>query len=222
MNYHTAAGRSARRCVISQSSSIAHSSSHGPSRNACSAGLSAGGFRRHELLPVRPAGEQFAVPPHRARIERLAFGGRHRRAAACGTFFMKGRVSSRIRSGRTLKSSSSANGTETAIFHRQGRRAENPVGQRAAASSTPVLAARAGAPIGENANGAHEQHQPAGDDGGLEQRVMHRTAPFQIKSLTPSRSSSNSRCVACIFSRLNSLMAKPWTMLYSPLLQVTG
>ena len=32
-------------------------------------------------------------------------------------FFMKGRVSIRMRSGRTLKSSSSANGTESATFH---------------------------------------------------------------------------------------------------------
>ncbi len=33
-------------------------------------------------VPVRPAAEQFAIPPHRAGFNGVAFGGRHRRQHA--------------------------------------------------------------------------------------------------------------------------------------------
>ena len=65
--------------VMSQSSSMAHRSSQGPSRKACSAGVSAGALADMSFCQFGPAGEQFSVPPHRSRIERLAFRGGHRR-----------------------------------------------------------------------------------------------------------------------------------------------
>ena len=45
---------------------------------------------------------------------------------------------------------------------------------------------------------------------------------LQIRSLTPSRSSSNSLCVASMRARLKSFTARPCTISYLPWLQVTG
>ncbi len=64
---------------MSQSSSMWHSSSHGPSRKACSSRREARRLGREQLAPLGRAGEQLAVPPHRAGFERFALGLRHRR-----------------------------------------------------------------------------------------------------------------------------------------------
>ncbi len=70
-------GRSARRWVMSHSSSMRHSSSQGPSTNACSSAESCGAFAASSFCQCGSAGEQFAVPPDRPGLERLALGLRH-------------------------------------------------------------------------------------------------------------------------------------------------
>ncbi len=65
--------------VMSQSSSILHSSSHGPSMKACSSSDRRGGFRGKQLAPARRTREQLAIPPHRAGFERFALRLRHGR-----------------------------------------------------------------------------------------------------------------------------------------------
>ena len=140
MKAHTAAGRSARRWVISQSSSIAHSVSQGPSRNACSALVSTGGFADMSFCqfgpPVNNSPSHQTVPASSASrsVEDMA-------GSSLRYFFMKGRVNRRIRSGRTLNRNRSAKGTESAAFHPVGAA---PSAQYTASntSRTPVLTAR--------------------------------------------------------------------------------
>ncbi len=63
-----------RSCVISHSSSMPHSSSTGPSRNAAPRPDSfAWGVGEH-LLPVGPAREEVRVPPDAAGVQRLLLG----------------------------------------------------------------------------------------------------------------------------------------------------
>ncbi len=70
MNFHTSGGRSARACVMSQSSSIAHKSSHGPSRNACSSAVSVGTFADMSFCqsgpPVNNSPSHHTVPASKA------------------------------------------------------------------------------------------------------------------------------------------------------------
>ena len=66
-----------------------------------------------------------------------------------------------------------------------------------------------------------ERAQRQSRRGGGAKCDRHARSP-QIRSLTPSRSSSSSRCVASMRSRLNSSIASPCTTAYCPSLQVTG
>ena len=62
----TAGGRSARRWVMSQSSSIVHSASQGPSRKACSSAESCGGAASSSFFqfgsPVNSSPSHHTVP----------------------------------------------------------------------------------------------------------------------------------------------------------------
>ena len=66
MNCHTFGGMSASSCVICQSSSRRQSSSVGPSRNACSSGVSFGGGkffkRRQSGMPVNSSPSHHTLP----------------------------------------------------------------------------------------------------------------------------------------------------------------
>ena len=63
---HTCGGMSARRCVMSQSSTMRHSSSHGPSTNACSSAVSRGAFADSSFgqsgLPLKISPSHQTVP----------------------------------------------------------------------------------------------------------------------------------------------------------------
>ena len=66
-------GRS-RSCSMSQSSSRRHSSSTGPSRNACSSAESGCGWKSSSFCQCGHAAEQIGVPPDGAGFERDALG----------------------------------------------------------------------------------------------------------------------------------------------------
>jgi hypothetical protein len=79
MKDHTSGDRSARVWVMSQSSSIAHKSSHGPSRKACSAGVSTGTFADMSFAqsgpPVNNSPSHHTVPASNASRSVLDIGG---------------------------------------------------------------------------------------------------------------------------------------------------
>ena len=62
----TSGGMSPRRCVMSKSSIIPHSSSQGPSRKACSSAVSCGAFAPSSFdqsgLPVKSSPSHHTVP----------------------------------------------------------------------------------------------------------------------------------------------------------------
>jgi hypothetical protein len=70
MKDHTSGDRSARTCVMSQSSSMAHKSSQGPSRKACSAAVSVGTFADISFCqsgpPVNNSPSHHTVPASKA------------------------------------------------------------------------------------------------------------------------------------------------------------
>ena len=66
------------------SSSMAQSSSTGPSRKACSSAVSFAGGNASIFVPVGIAGEHVGVPPHVAGLDGLAFGGRQARQHLAG------------------------------------------------------------------------------------------------------------------------------------------
>ena len=79
-NSHTAAGRSARSWVMLQSSSMRHSSSHGPSRNAASAAESFGAFAESSFdqrgAPVKSSPSHHTVPASSASFSVCDMVGR--------------------------------------------------------------------------------------------------------------------------------------------------
>jgi hypothetical protein len=79
MKDHTSGGRSARRCVMSQSSSMAHKSSQGPSRNACSSAVSTGTLADMSLgqsgPPVNSSPSHHTVPASKASRSVADIGG---------------------------------------------------------------------------------------------------------------------------------------------------
>ena len=214
-------GMSARRCVMSQSSSIAHRSSHGPSRNACSAAVSAGAFADMSFCqfgpPVNNSPSHHTVPASsasrsvddiaRQQLAVSSHEGPRQRAHAQRPDIEQQQQQYRERRRRP---STTAEQRPT------------PSKRAAACRARSKCYREADAPVGKNKKSPQRttpasQRQQAGPSS-----AMHGEPVIQIRSLTPSRSSSNSRCVACIFSRLNSLMLNPCTMLYPPFLQVTG
>ena len=74
-------------------------------------------LRRHQLLPVRPAREQFSVPPHRAGIQALRVRWPTSAATFCGSCARRAASPDARRSGRAFNSSSRAYGTEMTMFH---------------------------------------------------------------------------------------------------------
>ena len=111
MYCHTSGGRSRRTCVMSQSSSRRHSSSTGPSRNACSAGDScaldtANSFSQRGA-PLNSSASHHTVPASSASRSVSDMAGRMRRNSA-----NTGRVSSWRRSRGTLSSSASTPKTD--------------------------------------------------------------------------------------------------------------
>ena len=83
MKSHTCGGRSARRCVMSQSSIIRHSSSHGPSMNACSSAVSCGGVADSSFSqsgpPVNSSPSHQTVPASSASCSVCDIDGSMRR-----------------------------------------------------------------------------------------------------------------------------------------------
>src|SRR5258708_38394924 len=98
---------------------MAQSSSHGPSRNACSAGVSTGAFGDMSFgqfgAPVNSSPSHHAVPASSASLSVEDMAG-----SSLRYFFMNGRVSRRMRRARTFNKNRIANGTETRTFHHTG------------------------------------------------------------------------------------------------------
>lgn len=78
-NAQTSGGRSRRTCVMSQSSSIRQSLLDRTVEKRLLLGGELGRRHGEQTLPARPAAEELAFPPDGARLERLPFGGGHRR-----------------------------------------------------------------------------------------------------------------------------------------------
>ena len=83
MNCQTFGGMSASSCVICQSSSSRQSSSVGPSRNACSSGVSFGGgkflSRRQSGMPVNSSPSHQTLPASSASCSVFDMLGNMRR-----------------------------------------------------------------------------------------------------------------------------------------------
>jgi hypothetical protein len=82
-NCHTFGGMSASSCVICHSSSSPHSSSVGPSRNACSSAVSVGGgrflSRRQSGMPVNSSPSHHTLPASSASCSVFDMLGNMRR-----------------------------------------------------------------------------------------------------------------------------------------------
>jgi hypothetical protein len=83
MYCHTSGGISARRCVMSKSSTMRHSVSHGPSRKACSSadsfGPGAACNLRQSGLPVNSSPSHHTVPASSASRSVSDMAGSRRR-----------------------------------------------------------------------------------------------------------------------------------------------
>ena len=114
-NSHTCGGMSPRSWVMFQSSSMRHSSSHGPARNACSSADSCGGLAASSFsqrgAPVNSSPSHHTVPASSASFSVCDIEGSSFRYA-----FMNGRVISALRSGRTLSSQRAASSTPRKPF----------------------------------------------------------------------------------------------------------
>ena len=107
---------SPRLCVTSQSSYMRHSSSHGPSMNACSSAVSCGALLANNFsnlgLPVNSSPSHHTVPASSASFSVCDIDGSRRMYA-----FMNGRVISALRNGRRLNSHNAASSTHRKPFH---------------------------------------------------------------------------------------------------------
>ena len=237
MKDHTSGDRSARTCVMSQSSSMAHKSSHGPSRNACSASVSVGTFADISFCQSGPP-VKILRPTIPCRHPRLRVRWPTSAATFCGSCAR--RAASPDACATAAHSTAAAGRTERkSMFHHSApsptpstRGAKDPARRnspRGSRGGRPESARRPGIvpPALRNRPRASRQaihkvsalNQPANPVLHVAvstppRKSMLRLGPREcsssgIRSFTPSRSSSNSRCVACIFPRLKSLMSNP-------------
>jgi hypothetical protein len=106
---------SARLWVMSQSSYMRHSSSHGPSMNACSSAVSTGALLANNFsnlgLPVNSSPSHHTVPASSASFSVCDIDGSRRMYA-----LRNGREMIALRSGRTLNSHSVASITHRKPF----------------------------------------------------------------------------------------------------------